>query len=243
MPLISRIVKILLVTSIFAGCAAGPNYRSNPQFSEKINSAKRIVLIPLRADVYQLTAGGVKEKMDEWTQQAKRNVMTAIQEELERKQLLSIKPFEEMLLSSEKKANLIETAALYDAVSSSILFHTYGQPPNQFPEKIKNFDYSLGPEIKELVGDVDAVLFVSCVDHIATAGRKAVQAGSIILGALVGVSITPNMGITSISIALVDADSGSIMWYKAHRSGGDHDLRNPINTNTLVKELLKDLPI
>jgi len=243
MPLISKLVKLLLVISIFAGCATAPNYRSNPKFSEKMNSAKRIVLIPLRTDVYQLTAGGVKEKMDEWTQQAKRNVMTAIQEELERKPLLSIKPFEEMLLSSEKKANLIETSALYDAVSSSILIHTYGQPPNQFPEKIKNFDYSLGPEIKELVGDVDAGLFVSCVDHIATAGRKAVQAGSIILGALVGVSITPNTGITSISIALVDADSGFIMWYNAHTSGGDHDLRNPIDTNALVKELLKDLPI
>ena len=93
-----------------------------------------------------------------------------------------------------------------------------------------------------MVEDVDAVLFVSCVDHIATAGRKAVQAGSIILGALVGVSMTPNMGITSISIALVDADSGSILWYNVHRSGGDHDLRNPITTTTLVKQLLKDFP-
>lgn len=243
MPLISKLFKVLCVISIFAGCATAPNYRSNPQFSDQIKTAKRIVLIPLRTDVYQLTAGGVKEKMDEWTQQAKRNVMTAIQGELERKPMLSIKPFDELLLSSEKKANLIETSALYDAVSSSILFHTYGQPPNLFAEKIKNFDYSLGPEVKQLAGDVDAVLFFSCVDHIATAGRKAVQAGSIILGALVGVSITPNMGTTSISVALVDANSGFIMWYNAHSSGGDHDLRNQINTTTLVKQLLKDLPI
>jgi hypothetical protein len=243
MPLISKLLKLFLVISIFAGCATAPNYRSNPQLFEKIKTAKRIVLIPLRTDVYQLTAGGVKEKMDEWTQQAKRNVMTAIKDELERKPLLLIKPFEELLLSSEKEANLIETSALYDAVSSSILIHTYGQPPNHFPEKIKNFDYSLGPEIKELAGDVDAVLFVSCVDHIATAGRKAVQAGSLILGALVGVSITPNYGNTTISIALVDADSGFIMWYNVHSSGGDHDLRNPMNTTTLVKQLLKDLPI
>jgi hypothetical protein len=243
MPLISKLLKLFLVISIFTGCVTAPNYRSNPQLSEKIETAKRIVLIPLRTDVYQLTAGGVKEKMDEWTMQAKRNVMTAIKDELERKPLLFIKPFEELLLSSEKEANLYETSALYDAVSSSIMFHTYGQQPNLFPEKINNFDYSLGPEINELVGDVDAVLFVSCVDHIATAGRKAVQAGSMILGALVGVSITPNYGNTTISIALVDADSGFIMWYNVHSSGGDHDLRNPMNTTTLVKQLLKDLPI
>jgi hypothetical protein len=59
----------------------------------------------------------------------------------------------------------------------------------------------------------------------------------------VGVSITPNYGNTTISIALVDADSGFIMWYNVHSSGGDHDLRNPMNTTTLVKQLLKDLPI
>jgi hypothetical protein len=243
MPLISKLLKLFLIVSILAGCATAPTYRSNPQFSEKIQSAKRIVLIPLRTDVFQLTAGGVKEKMDEWTQQAKRNVMTAIQENLSTKPLLFIKPFDIMLLSTEKQDNLDETRALYDAVSSSILVHTYGQPPHRFAEKIKNFDYSLGPEIKELVGDVDAALFVSCEDNIATAGRKAVQAGSMILGALVGIAVTPNMGITSISMALVDAESGFIMWYNAHASGGDHDLRNPISTTTLVKQLLKDLPI
>jgi len=243
MPLISRLLKLFLILSILAGCATAPNYRSNPQFSDKMQSAKRIVLIPLRTDVYQLTAGGVKEKMDEWTQQAKRNVMAAIEQDLKAKPLLFIKPFDDMLLSPEKQADLDETRALYDAVSSSILVHTYGQPPNLFAEKIKNFDYSLGPEIRELVGDVDAALFVSCEDNIATAGRKAIQAGSMILGALVGVAMTPNMGITSISMALVDADTGFIMWYNVHASGGDHDLRNPIDTTTLVKQLLKDLPM
>jgi hypothetical protein len=243
MILLSRLVKLLLVFSIFVGCAAAPNFRSNPLLPEKINTTKSIVIIPLKTDVYQLTAGGVTEKMDEWTLQAQRNVMTAIEEELKKKPMLFIKPFEELLLSSEMKANLDETGALYDAVSSSIQLHTYGPPAHQFPDKIKNFDYSLGPEVKELAGDVDAVLFVSCVDHIATAGRKAVQAGSIILGALVGVQVTPNMGTTSISIALVDADSGIILWYNFHSSGGDHDLRDPINTTTLVKQLLKDFPI
>lgn len=243
MSLVSKLLKLLLIFSILAGCATAPNFRSNPQLSEKIKTTKSIVLIPLKTDVYQITAGGVVEKMDEWTLQAKRNVMTAIEETLRIKPLLIIKPFDELLLSSEKKANLEETSALYDAVSASIQFHTYGPPDQLFLDKIKNFDYSLGPEIKELVRDVDAVLFVSCADHIATAGRKAVQAGSIILGALVGIQITPNMGATAISIALVDAETGFILWYNYHRSGGDHDLRNPIDTNTLVKQLLKDLHI
>jgi hypothetical protein len=181
--------------------------------------------------------------MDEWTLQAKRNVMTAIQEEMKTKPMLFTKPFEESLLSVENQNNLYETSALYDAVSSSIMFHTYGLPEHRFQEKITNFDYSLGPEIKELAGDVDAVLFVSCVDHIASAGRKALQTGGIILSALLGANVGPPMGVTTISIALVDANSGFILWYNMHSSGGDHDLRDPINTTTLVKNLLEDLPI
>jgi hypothetical protein len=243
MKLISRILSYLLVFSVLAGCATVPNYRSNPQLSEKIDTTKRIVLIPLKTDVYQLTAGGVKEKMDEWTLQAKRNVMTAIQEELKIKPMLFTKPFEESLLSVEKQNNLYETSALYDVVSSSIMFHTYGLPEHRFQEKIANFDYALGSEIKELAGDVDAVLFVSCVDHIASAGRKALQTGGIILSALLGANVGPPMGVTTISIALVDANSGFILWYNMHSSGGDHDLRDPINTTTLVKNLLEDLPI
>lgn len=238
-----KLLKFILIFIVFAGCATAPHYRSNTQLSERMNTTKSIVLIPLKTDVYQLTAGGVKEKIDEWSMKAKQNVMAAIEESLIIKPMLIVKPFNELLLSSEKKENLEETSALYDAVSSSIILHTYGPPDYLFPEKIKNFDYSLGSEIAELADDADAILLVSCVDHIATAGRKAVQAGSMILGALVGIQFIPNMGTTSINIALVDARSGFILWYNFHSSGGDHDLRDPINTTTLVKQLLKDFPI
>ena len=91
--------------------------------------------------------------------------------------------------------------------------------------------------------DTDALLFVSCNDQIATTGRKALQAGSIILGALVGVQATPLYGITNVSIALVETNTGSILWYNYHGSRGDHDLRDPINTTTLIKGLLRDFPM
>ena len=243
MKTVSRLFSFLLVLFVFAGCAGVPHYRSNPQLSEKLDTTKRILLIPLKTDVYQVTAGGVKEKMDEWSLQAKLNVMTAIENELKRKPMLFTRTIEESLLSAEKQINLEETSALYEAVSSSIMFHTYGLPEHHFPEKITNFDYSLGTEVQELAGDVDAVIMVSCVDHISTAGRKALQAGGMILGAILGAYVGPEMGITKISIALVDANSGFILWYNMHSSRGDRDLRNPIDTTNLVKALLEDFPI
>lgn len=239
----TRIFSLLLACLILSACATAPPYRSNPQLTEKLKTIKIIMVVPLKTDVYQITAGGVQEKMDEWSSQARRNVMTAIQDELSVKPLMFVKPFEETLLSEDQKSNLEETEALFDAVNHSIIVHTYGPPEQRFSDKVKNFNYSLGPEIQEFARDVDALLFVSCSDQIATAGRKTLQVGSVILGALVGVQVTPRYGATNISIALVDANTGSILWYNYYGSRGVDDLRNPINTATLVKQLLKDLPI
>lgn len=239
----ARIFNLLLGCLLLSACATAPTYRVHPQLKEKIEPSKIIMVIPLKTDVYQITAGGVTEKMDEWSSQAKRNVMRAIQEEVSKKPLMFVKTFEETLLSEGQRTNLQETQALFDAVNSSIIIHTYGPPQQLFSDKVNNFIYSLGPEVKELAPDVDALLFVSCSDQISTGGRKALQAGSVILGALVGVQMTPLYGVTSVCIALVDANTGSFLWYNYHGSRGDHDLRNPINTTTLIKELLKDFPI
>jgi hypothetical protein len=238
-----RVFAFLFACLILSACASAANYRSNPLLKEKIEKTKRITVIPLKTNVYQITAGGVQEKMDEWSFQAKKNVMTAIRNELDTKPLIFIKNFEETLLSEEQKSNLEETKALFEAVNYSIIVHTYGSPEQLFQDKIKNFRYSMGPEVQDLARDTDALLFVSCNDQIATTGRKALQAGSIILGALVGVQATPLYGITNVCIALVETNTGAILWYNYHGSRGDHDLRDPINTTTLIKGLLKDFPM
>jgi hypothetical protein len=238
-----RVLVFLFACLILSACATVPNYRSNPQLNEKIENTKIIMVIPLKTDVYQITAGGVQEKMDEWSSQARNNVMTAIQAELGKKTMIFVKSFEETLLSEDQKSNLEETKALFDAVNDSIIVHTYGPPEQRFQDKIRNFNYSMGREVQELARDTDALLFVNCSDQIATTGRKALQAGSVILGALVGVYITPQYGVTTVNIALVDSDTGSILWYNYHGSPGDHDLRNPIDTTTLVKQLFKDFPM
>jgi hypothetical protein len=67
--------------------------------------------------------------------------------------------------------------------------------------------------VQELAWDTDTLLLVSASDQIATEGRKALQAGSVILGALVGVQVAPNYGVTNLCIALVDAETGEILWY------------------------------
>ncbi|UCF90506.1 MAG: hypothetical protein JSW39_19725 [Desulfobacterales bacterium] len=238
-PVLAVIGAAMLVTA----CATPPTFRTPPQLGQKIQTTKSIVLIPLKADVYQVTAGGIQEKIDEWSRQARENVVAAIRDEIEAKPLLFLKAFPETLMSDATRANLEETSALFDAVSTSIIAHVYGPADQRFQEKVTNFDYTVGPEVSALAPDSDAILFVRCFDQVSTAGRKALQAGSMILGALVGVYMNPNAGVTAVNVALVDAETGEILWYNFHASGGDHDLRNPTNTYSLVKDLLKDFPL
>jgi hypothetical protein len=238
-----KIFSLLLIGLLISACATPPRYRAHPQLNTRIEKVNTITVIPLKVDVYQVTAGGVKEKMDEWCMQAKRNVLTAIENDLKLRPLLNIKSIPETFMSEDKKINLEQTDALFEAVNSSIIIHTYGQPIHRFPEKIQNFNYTLGPEVRQLSNQTDALLLVRGVDNISTGGRKALQAGRVILGALVGVQVTPMLGATAVNLALVDANTGEILWFNFHASAGDHDLRDPINTTAMVMDILKDFPI
>ena len=239
----ARIIPLFLIFLLLAACAVPRTDRINSQYQEKLDSAKSVTVVPLRADVYQITAGGVEEKMDDWSAMARTNVMTAINEELAIKPMILVKPLEESLLSQDQKSNLEQTKALFNAINYSIILHTYGPPEHRFADKVQNFDYSLGVEVQMLARNTDTLLVVSCSDQIATAGRKALQAGSVILGALVGVNVTPSYGATNMCIALVDTETGKILWYNRHGSRGDQDLRNPIKTTTMIKKLMRDFPI
>ena len=239
-----KMLYVLIGCLFLSACATSPaSYRTNPQLNEKLKTTKRITVIPLEIEVCELSAGGIREKIDQWCAQAKNNVMTAIHNELNVKPLLFVKPFHEGMLSEDQRSNLDETRALFDVVVLSILTHTYGTPEQRFPDKIENFDYALGDEVGELSKEVDALLLVRCLDIIPTTGKKALETGKLILGALVGVAMPVNMGGHLVSIALVDAKTGSIIWYNQHGSGFSADLRDPIKTTTIVKKILADLPI
>lgn len=225
---------------ILAGCASAPQYRIHPSFEEKKASIKTVAVIAPRIDVYEVSAGGVREKVDEWSQVAAKNVMSAIEGELNSRPSIRIKPLTESSLSQDAKANLEETYALFDAVNVSVIQHTYGRLVFNFPEKIKNFDYSLGPEVSSLAGEADAVILVYGVDHVSTAGRKALQGAAMVVGVLLGVVVTPQSEPAFVVVALVDGRKGSILWYNLLHWG---NFQEESDVRTLGQTLLQEFPI
>lgn len=238
----TNIFNLILVAVLLTGCATiQPSFRGNLLLDEKLKKSQTVVIIPPKVEVYQISTGGVREKMDEWTETAKKNLVEAFEDELEHR-AGSVFSFLSMdSLSKEMQSNLKETQALFGVIESSIITHTYGPPEQRFPEKIENFDYSLGTEVTKLSEQADVLILVDGINLLATGGRKAIQTGAIIVGLLTGVVALPQGTGSAISMALIDADSGLILWY--NRKGGARDFRDPASVNILVKELFEDFPI
>lgn len=65
---------LLLVT----GCIP-PAYISRPDGAQRFGQIRKIALLPPRVSVYELGAGGVVEKIDEWSETGTQNVLKAFQ--------------------------------------------------------------------------------------------------------------------------------------------------------------------
>jgi len=84
------------------------------------------------------------------------------------------------------------------------------------------------------------LLLVYGVDHVSTAGRKALQGAAMVAGALLGVIPIPQSGPTAVIVALVHTRTGSILWYNLLPWGNFQD---EVNVRTLVQTLLQEFPM
>lgn len=260
----------MLILVIMAGCAPSfrdivramaPTVRANPQLQQKLASIKTVAVMPPGVMVYQLAVGGTRV-MDEETAAARSTLATAIEQELGRDPgvVFTHLPAPSVGLDASRDpvaasltAQLADTQALFEAVNASILLHTYKPrdgPDQTFPEKLKNFDYSLGPDVQQFakLAHADALLFTSGVDYISSGGRKTLMVlVPLITGFLGGGYGNPVFlptGPTIFSVTLVDATTGALLWYNvAGLQGCVHSLTDPQSVNDLTAQVLKDFPL
>lgn len=223
------LLLILVSLLLTIGCAP-PSYRAHPELDTRSKNIKTSGLLPPDIKIYEFTAGGVHELRDDWCNIGKDNVMRAFLENLNGKSI----EIKTITIDKDIEEEIEDIQALYRAVSTSINMHTYG--PFLFPEKQKNFDYSIGPLDKVLkkVG-ADAIVFIHGTDEISTSGRKALIAIGFITG------IIPRSGITTLNVSIVDS-SGAILWHSIKGNEGGHDLREHSSSKRIVESVLADFP-
>lgn len=225
-------VIVVLAYPSFGACAQ-PFSRAHPDVASRMKEVKRVGVLFLDMKIYELTAGGIRELREDWSAAGREHFSTALTAELKRRSL------EPSVLSPEEQGteDIEDIHALYKAVREAILTHTYDHTLGRylFPEKMERFDYSLGSVEPVLTGlGVDALLLVSAMDEISTAGRKALM----VVGAFTGTQL--RAGITWANMALVDK-SGSILWFNPN-PGGSYNLREAEDASKLVGRLLKEFP-
>ncbi|HEY6872091.1 MAG TPA: hypothetical protein VI298_05105 [Geobacteraceae bacterium] len=239
----STTVAVAVALSLIVSGCAPKSIRTNPDLAGKSAGMRIVALVTPDVKVYEVSAGGVRELRDEWSEQGRGNVVKAVISRF------AGAPVEVRPLAQDGEAaqDVKEVMALFEAVSQSIILHTYSDNnnPNVFPDKVKNFDYSVGSlETILKKSGADALLLVYGEDEIATGGKKALNALGIVTGlavaAFTGVAIAPHMEGTAMRMALADRN-GTILWYNI-KGGTGYDLRNSDSSVNLVNETMEEFP-
>ena len=220
----------------FTGCATAPvTYQTHATAAGRVPQLRTVIVAPLDAELSTLSAGGLTEKRDDWTDAAVRNLTAALAVETGWKPSTS--------LTSEQCTQLREETEDVQALLRAItLNHLLGAVPGRNPAAARAgpLTDNTGP-LSQHVAQLgsDAVLFVFVRDSYATAGRKSLLALSVVGAALTGVAIVPRMGSNLMSAALVDQD-GTILWFNFQIGGSDP--RTPEGAREVAHKLLAGLP-
>ena len=238
----SQILGVLGVVAVLAGCAATPNASLHESIAGKTEQRmpRKMLLLPADIRVHEISAGGVVEKVDDWTISASNHAMKSVREIAGSKNLFE--PKEVPALADSDKQVLDQHLALYELVAASADFSKSG-PFAPWRERAKNFDYTLGPGLRELAerSDLDAAVIVIGSDYISSSGRKATMALGILAAALTGVAVIPVGGTAYVSVGVVDLRSGNLLWFATSRGQTD-DLRQEQQVRAVLDKLFSGYP-
>ena len=193
---------------LVAGCTLNA-HRSHPEFDIRADSVKNPVLVTPDVNLYEISSGGVAELRDDWSRIGRNNLQIALMQNLKQRRC-NLKLME---TDAQTTAEIQKVKTLYKLVHRSMDQRMFGH--HQKTAETNNFDYSLGSleTILQKVG-ADAMIFVTGYDQVFSDGRKAL-----------------------IDLAIADS-SGTILYYSVKGTTQGKDLRDPVNTALLVRDLL-----
>lgn len=231
----SVLLALLAVAS--AGCA--PTFKNNrAELDMRAQKLKNVVLLTPDAKICELSAGGIKEQRDDWCSAGRKNLEKALIENLSGRGI-SVNILQ---VPVDQLNEVEEIKTLYQAVNDSVYTHAYywnGENVNFFPERLKNFDYTIGSLDKLLKKQkADGLLLIQAEDEVSSSGRKALR----VVQAINPFGTVARSGMTKAVIALTDR-KGDILWNNLFYESGGYDLRELDSTKSFVKELLEGFPL
>jgi len=230
-----RVVQTVAFAFALHACST-THQLSTPDFRPPEGAYKVIVMTP-DVQVGVLTAGGRLEPREEWTKQARDNLLTSLRAQQQRRGGRAT-----IAMSAEEAGAdpqmVVSLDRLHEAVGQSIRLHKYTDSLASLPTKATSFDWTLGQLAVDYGGQsgYDYALFVHAEDSFASGGRMALQAMTM-LGCVMGVCVLPTGGRQVAFASLVDLKDGRVVWYHV-LSNGTGDIRTPEGAEKMIERLL-----
>lgn len=227
---------LVACASILSACTS-TQQMAHVTFKPPEGNYKLIVMQP-DISVGVLTAGGAVEPREDWTTQARENVLKALAAQ-QAARGGSIKIVDKREDAGGDPAAVADLAWLHQAVGSSIMLHKYAGMT--LPTKKDTFDWTLGKEAVAFgaATHYDYALFLYAEDSFSSGGRVALQVAGV-MACVVGVCVIPSGGIQAAFASLVDLKTGNVVWFNflATQTG---DIRTPDGARQMVDGLLGEM--
>ncbi|MCB9771327.1 MAG: hypothetical protein H6754_02085 [Candidatus Omnitrophica bacterium] len=228
-----KLVLLAVALFISSGCAS-TNYRASPNYPTIAKQIKTIAVMPPDVKMFEISAGGISQEMDEWGEAAKKNIIEALKKNLADRYELNVKFIDEKWLKEKYKDAWRDNRSLYNAVSDSVYTHAF-RGVGVFPYKVAAFEYTLGPEIDKLSSglDADALLFIWGIDYELTGGRKAMEFFQAAIGGVY--YFHPSV----LTMGLVNAKTGDLDWIAISPTATEYNFRNQKHIESVVEWLTR----
>ncbi|MEW5894950.1 MAG: hypothetical protein AB1650_04225 [Candidatus Omnitrophota bacterium] len=208
---------LILLPLFLLGCTA-TTYRLHPRFKERFEQSRTVAIIQPQMKICRLTAGGVSEFMYEWSMQSGDLASKLLSERLAglfAKRVAFIDPLD---LDGEGRDFIDSQIGMFFTVSSSVVEHDFKRKKKRAGREDQSFRYTLGPEVsrlKEFAPDADLFLFCAAQKSIWTPGRVSMA----VVNGLVGFFMP--VGSDWMALAVIDADTGDVLWFDYVNKPGD----------------------
>jgi hypothetical protein len=195
---------------------------------------KKVMVLPVDIEVVEVSAGGVEEKVPDWSKEASQSVFKALSAAISKS---SLKEVAVPQFSGAAGTNLDEHLALYKLVVNTA-------SRTDWKHKIQHFDYSIGPGLREIADKtgVDAALMVYGRDYVSTAGRKARAVAGNIPFVNIFTGPAPELGHSYIHVGVVDLRTGDLLWMNSNYREGSTNLRDPGDASMMITSIFEWYP-
>ncbi len=232
-----RLFALLAFLALLAGCTTVPVVRPAPDWTPPASAL--VLVVPPDSRLARLTAGGMHEEREDWSNQARSNLRDAITQTFATLgvSVVSYPDRGKVVPWRPQDASLVR---LHEAVGGAILGSSV--LPTQ-RSRHPYLDYGLGDAARHLHDDfgADFALFVYCAATYASSGRVALG----VLAAIGGVAV--DTGTLTGFASLVDLRDGKVIWFTELVPRGTVlgtvDPRTVKGAEKLADLLLADMPL